>query len=86
MPTEASTGNGDQRVTNAVLLNAIKDLKEDMKEIASDFKKDHDKLTGYCERVDVNSKEIGNLRGQNMLISFGVSVATNLLAHFGFNK
>ncbi len=72
MPTEASTGNGDQRVTNARILSAVDRLQDDINQISQQMtafdsrqRLDHDLITRMCNQIDTNRDEIGKLRDQS---------------------
>ena len=70
-----------QKITNAVLLEKINNIKEDTAEIKKDYKENS---TNQWKQINKNAQSIASQRAVNGVIAFVVSIGTTLLAtYFG---
>ena len=70
-----------QKITNAVLLEKINNIKEDTEEIKKEYKENS---TNQWKQINKNAINISGMKAINGVIAFAVSIATTLLAtYFG---
>ena len=68
-----NNGNGDQRVTNAVLANKLEHIDDKLSGIIEKFDKDHDKVISNCTNIENLRKRVDSW---NIINSLGVVGAT----------
>jgi len=92
MPTADDTDN-NSRVTNAIILAAVKTLNEKVGTILEEInhidtrqRNDHDRLIGACKQAETNAAEISTLRSVNRVWDFLNSLGIAVGTWFGVNN